>query len=54
METGIGLEKDCILFYTEGRGMLPYPDHDIIDMIINEEKNHLSELSLLLGRLRAG
>jgi len=54
METGVGLEKDCILFYSEVRGMLPRPDQNIVDMIISEEKSHLSELSVLLGRLRSG
>ena len=54
MEMGIGLEKDCILFYSEARGMLPAADQNIIDMITSEEKKHLSELSVLLGRLRSG
>jgi rubrerythrin len=54
MELGIGLEKDCIIFYSEIRGMLPRADQDIIDMITSEEKKHLSELSFVAGKLRRG
>jgi rubrerythrin len=54
LETGIGLEKDCILFYSDIRGMLPRSDQDAIDMIIQEEKQHLSELTYWVNRLRGG
>lgn len=53
METGIGFEKDAILFYSEMLGMVPRQDREILDMIINEEKKHLSELTYMANRLRA-
>lgn len=54
LEAGIGFEKDSILLYSEIRGMLPRQDQNIIDMIVNEEKKHLSELTYLAGKLRSG
>ena len=54
VETGIGLEKDSILLYSEVRGMVPRQDQEIIDMIINEEKKHLIELTHTANRLRSG
>ncbi|MBI4267904.1 MAG: ferritin family protein [Chloroflexi bacterium] len=54
VEAGIGFEKDSILFYSEIRGMVPREDQDIIDMITNEEKKHLSELSYLANKIRSG
>lgn len=52
MEVGMGFEKDSILFYSEMRGMVPRHDQQIVDVIINEEKNHLSELTYMTNRLR--
>lgn len=52
VETGIGFEKDSILFYSETRGMVPKPDQEIIDMIVSEEKKHLSELAYIANKLR--
>ena len=43
-----------ILFYSEVRGMVPRQDQDIIDMITNEEKKHLSELMYLANKIRRG
>lgn len=54
VEAGIGFEKDSILFYSEVRGMVPRQDQDIMDMIVNEEKKHLSELSYMANRIRSG
>lgn len=54
IEAGISFEKDSILFYSEVRGMVPRQDQEIIDMIINEEKKHLSELTYTANRLRSG
>ncbi len=54
IETGIGFEKDSILFYSEMRGMVPRQDRQIVDMIVNEEKKHLSELTYMADRLRSG
>ncbi|MDP3879516.1 MAG: ferritin family protein [Dehalococcoidales bacterium] len=53
-EVGIGFEKDSILLYSEVRGMVPRPDQDIIDMITNEEKKHLSELMYMANKMRSG
>jgi len=52
VEAGIGFEKDSILFYSETRGMMPKPDQEIIDMIVSEEKKHLSELAYIVNKLR--
>jgi rubrerythrin len=52
MESGIGFEKDSVLFYSEVRGMLPRQEQQVIDMIINEEKKHLSELTYMANKLR--
>ncbi len=54
LEAGIGFEKDSILFYSEIRGMLPKLSQNIIDMIVNEEKKHLSELTYLVNKIRSG
>jgi rubrerythrin len=52
LEVGIGFEKDSILFYSEMRGMVPEQDREIVDVIINEEKTHLSELTYMTNKLR--
>ncbi|MDD4858590.1 MAG: ferritin family protein [Dehalococcoidales bacterium] len=54
VEAGIGMEKDSILFYSEIIGLLPKADRDIVDIIIGEEKKHLSELVNLADKLRSG
>ncbi len=54
VEAGISFEKDSILLYSEVRGMVPRQDQDIIDMITNEEKKHLSELMYLANKVRSG
>ncbi len=51
-ETGIGFEKDSIIFYSEIIGMLPKEDQNIVNVVINEEKNHLSELTHLANQLK--
>jgi rubrerythrin len=53
LEIGIGFEKDSILFYSEMRGMVPRPDQEIVDVITNEEKKHLSELSYMANKLKS-
>lgn len=53
VEAGIGFEKDSILLYSEVRGMVPRQDQDIIDMIVNEEKKHLSELNHMANKIRS-
>ena len=54
VEAGISFEKDSVLFYSEVRGMVPRQDQEIMDMIINEEKKHLSELSYMANKMRSG
>ena len=54
VEAGISFEKDSILLYSEVKGMVPRQDQDIIDMITNEEKKHLSELMYLANKIRSG
>jgi len=44
IESGIGLEKDSILFYEEMKKILPETDHQIVDDIIAQEKNHAKGL----------
>lgn len=51
LEIGIGFEKDSILLYSEMRGMVPRQDQEIVDMITNEEKKHLSELTYMVNKL---
>jgi rubrerythrin len=51
IEVGINLEKDSILFYSEIRGMVPPQDQNLIDIITNEEKKHLSEFIYMVNRL---
>ena len=54
VEAGISFEKDSILLYSEARGQVPKQDQNIIDMITNEEKKHLSELMYLANKVRSG
>ena len=51
LELGISAEKDSILFYYELRDILAEPPGDEIGKIIDEEKQHLSQLSALKDRL---
>ena len=53
IELGINLEKDSILFYSEIRGMVPLQDQELIDIITNEEKKHLSEFIYTANNLRS-
>jgi rubrerythrin len=53
LEIGIGFEKDSILFYSEMRGMVPRQDQEIVDVITNEEKKHLSELTYIMNKLKS-
>lgn len=50
LDIGIQAEKDSILFYTEMKSLVKPTDHPVIDNIINEEKDHLNQLT----RLKAG
>ena len=45
VDTGIGFEKDSILFYEGMRKVVPEYDHGVIDELIAQEQNHLRQLS---------
>ena len=45
VDTGIGFEKDSILFYQGMRKVVPEYDHGVIDELIAQEQNHLRQLS---------
>ncbi len=45
-------EKDSILFYTEARGLVPENDVKVIDEIINQAKDRISELNYLVNKLK--
>ncbi len=51
-EIGIGFEKDSILLYEEIMGLMPPQDRTILEIVISEEKKHLSELAYQASRLR--
>ncbi len=50
LDIGIRAEKDSILFYTEMKNLVKPADHQIITNIIDEEREHLNQLT----RLKAG
>lgn len=52
VDAAILAEKDSILFYAEARGLVPEKDAEIIDSIINQAKDHVSELTFLANKLR--
>ena len=45
IDIGIEAEKDSILFYSELRNIVRVPDREIVDSIIEAEKDHLRQLS---------
>jgi rubrerythrin len=49
---GIQAEKDSILFYTEFQNSLRERDRKVILNILDEEKNHLQQLSELAAKLQ--
>jgi rubrerythrin len=50
LDIGIQAEKDSILFYGEMKNLVKPADQEIINNIIDEERDHLNQLS----RLKAG
>ena len=52
VEAAAASEKDSILFYSEARDLVPQKDIAVVDEIISQAKNHVSELSALLNKLR--
>jgi len=47
LDTGIQAEKDSILFYTELHNLVRERDREVILTVLDEEKNHLRQLSEL-------
>ncbi len=45
LDIGIQAEKDSILFYTEMKELVKPADHQIMLNIINQEREHLNQLS---------
>jgi rubrerythrin len=51
LDTGILAEKDSILFYMELQNLVRERDRKVVLKILDEEKNHLRQLSELKRRL---
>lgn len=51
LELGIGFEKDSILLYSEMRDLVPHADQEILDTVIDSEKDHLRQLTNLWNQL---
>jgi rubrerythrin len=54
LQTGVGMEKESIAFYSGIREMVVAQDQPVIDSIIEEELRHLVTLSSLLRQLSLG
>jgi rubrerythrin len=52
VEAALAAEKDSILFYSEARDLIPEQDIAVLDAIIKQAKDHVSELGLLVSKLR--
>ena len=52
LDTGIQAEKDSILFYMELQNLVRERDRKVVLKILDEEKNHLRQLSELIAELR--
>jgi len=52
LDTGIQAEKDSILFYTELQSLVRERDREVILSVLDEEKNHLRQLSELKRGLK--
>ncbi len=51
IEIAAHMEKDTLLFYEEMLNYVPKSHHKFVDEIINEERNHLMELTTLRSSL---
>ena len=51
VDMGINFEKDSILFYDEMKKFVPSSEHNGIDELIKQEKQHLAKLSSLRTQL---
>ncbi len=52
IQIGMQAEKDSILFYTEVRELVRPPDRKVVKKIIDEEKSHLRQLTVIRAGLR--
>ena len=52
LDTGIQAEKDSILFYTELQNLVRERDSKVVLHVLDEEKNHLRQLSELKRGLK--
>jgi len=52
LDTGIQAEKDSILFYTELQSLVRERDRKVVLSVLDEEKNHLRQLSELKRGLK--
>jgi rubrerythrin len=52
LNIGIQAEKDSILFYTELQSQVRERDREVVLTVLDEEKNHLRQLSELKKRLK--
>lgn len=52
IDLGIAHEKESILLYTEMRGSIPRQVLKVVERIIDEEKNHLNQLSSVRSKLK--
>ena len=52
LDTGIQVEKDSILFYTELQSLVRGRDREVVLSVLDEEKNHLRQLSGLKRGLK--
>jgi len=50
IDTGIQAEKDSILFYTELQNLVRERDRKVVLKVLDEEKNHLRQLSELKAK----
>lgn len=52
IDVALGLEKDTLLFLTEMRNFVKEDMHQYLDAIIQEERDHVVELSVLRRELK--
>lgn len=51
VDTAIGFEKNTLLFLAEMRKLVPERDREMVDVLIDEERQHLVDLSGIRGKL---
>jgi len=51
VENALRFEKETLLFFTELKGFVPKRHGPVIDQLIDEERQHIADLSGLLGKM---